>query len=170
MDMKGHILAGLEEIYNRWEELLASMSDEQIAAHLLPSEWSTKDVIAHVRAWQQRSIARFEAALYNREPEFPKWLPGVNPDVEGVTEQINAWLYKTYRDQPWSVVHQNWREGFLHFLELGKRVSEIDLLDAGKYPWLKGYPLVLILLYSYDHHKEHLEKLLAWQQTASRQE
>jgi hypothetical protein len=28
-------------------------------------------------------------------------------------------------------VHQDWREGFLHFLEAGEGISEKDLLDAG---------------------------------------
>ncbi len=162
MNMKEHILTALREQFNRWEELLASMSDERITAPHLPSNWSIKDVIAHLRAWQQRSIARLEAALFNREPEFPKWLPELDPDSEGNTDQTNAWIYETYREQPWSKVHQNWREGFLRFLELGEGIPEKDLLDAGRYPWLEGHPLAFILLASYDHHQEHLEKLLAW--------
>ena len=162
MNMKEHILTALREQFNRWEELLASMSDEQITAPYLSSNWSIKDVIAHLRAWQQRSIARLEAALFNREPEFPKWLAELDPDSEGNTDQTNAWIYETYREQPWSTVHPNWREGFQRFLELGEGISEKDLLDTGRYPWLKGYPLAYILLASYDHHQEHYEKLLAW--------
>jgi len=103
-----------------------------------------------------------EAALFNREPEFPRWLPGLGPDSEGNTHQTNAWIYETNREQSWSKVYQNWREGFLRFLESGEGISEKDLLDAGRYPWLKGYALAFILLASYDHHQEHLEKLLAW--------
>ena len=164
MNMQEHILTALREQFNRWEELLASMSDEQITAPLLPSNWSIKDVIAHLRAWQQRSIARLEAARLNREPEFPKWLPELDPDSEGNTDQTNAWIYETYREQPWSKVHQNWREGFLLFLQLGEGILEKDLLDAGRYPWLEGHPLAFILLATYDHHHEHLEKLLAWLQ------
>ncbi len=164
MDMKGHILTGMREMYDRWEAMLAGLSAEQITTPFLPSEWTTKDILAHVRAWQQRSIARFEAALSNQEPDYPRWLPGVDPDAPGVTDQMNAWIYEANRDLPWSVVHQNWRDTFLHLLELGERISEIDLLDTGKYPWMKGYPLVLILLFSYDHHKEHYEKLQAYLQ------
>ena len=130
MNMREHILTALSEQFIRWEELLASLSDEQITAPLLPSNWSVKDGIAHLRAWQQRSIARMEAALFNREPEFPQWLPGADPDSEGNTDRTNAWIYETHREQPWSKVHQNWREGFLRFLELGEGISERDLLDA----------------------------------------
>jgi hypothetical protein len=164
MDMKEHILTALREQFDRWEELLTSMSEVQIKAPLLPSEWSIKDVIAHLRAWQQRYSARMEAALFNREPEFPVWLAGVDPDSEGHTDQVNAWIFETCRDQPWVKVYRNWSEGFLQFLESGEGVSEKDLLDSSRYPWLKGYPLAYILLASYDHHQEHYEKLLAWLQ------
>jgi hypothetical protein len=162
MDMKEHILTALREQFDRWEELLASLSVGQITVPLLPSRWSIKDVIAHLMAWQQRSIARMEAALFDREPEFPRWLPEVDPDSEDNPDQTNAWIYETYREQSWSKVHQNWRAGFLHFLESGEGISEKDLLDSGRYRWLNGYPLAWILLASYDHHQEHLEKLLAW--------
>jgi hypothetical protein len=168
MNMKEHILAALRELFDRWEELLASLSDEQITAPLLPSRWSVKDEIAHLWAWQQRSIARLEAAFYDREPEFPRWLADVDPESAGPPDRTNDWIYETYRDQPWSVVHQNWRSGYLRFLEFGEGFSERDLLDGDRYPWLEGYSLALILLASYDHHQEHLEKLNAWLQEQGR--
>ena len=164
MNMKEHILAALREQFTRWEELLASLTDEQITAPHLPSDRSTKDDIAHLRAWQQRSIARLEAATHNREPEFPLWLPGLDPDSEGNTDATNAWIYETYRDLPWSRVHRDWRGGFLRFLELGEGIPEIELLDGSRYPWLNGLPLAAVLLGSYDHHREHLDELLAWLQ------
>jgi len=164
MNMKSHILTALSEQFTRWEELLSSLSEAQISAQRLPSEWSIMDEITHLRAWQQRSIARVEASLQDREPEFPNWLPGVDPDADVDTERTNAWIYETYRAQPWSKVYQDWREGFQRFLESGEGISEKDLLDSSRYPWLKGYPLAYILLASYDHHQEHYEKLLAWLQ------
>ncbi len=164
MNMQDHILTALSEQFNHWEELLASMSEEQITAPDLPSDWSLKDNIAHLLAWRQRSIARLEAARFDREPEFPKWLPGLEPDAEGNTAQTNVWIYETYREQPWSTIHQDWQAGFLRLLELGGAIPERDLLDASRYPWLAGHPLAFILIASYDHHQEHLEKLLAWLQ------
>ncbi len=62
MNMKQHILAAVREEFDRWEELLASLSEEQITALLLLSIWSIKDVMAHLMAWQQRYIARVQAA------------------------------------------------------------------------------------------------------------
>lgn len=159
--MKDHILAALREEFNRWEELLAGMSEEQVTTPHRSSSWSIKDEIAHLWAWQQRSIARVEAALRDQEPAFPAWPAGLDPDSEDNTDRVNAWIYATHRDQPWPQIHQDWREGFLRFLEGAEAIAERDLLDAGRYPWLHGYPLALILIASYDHHHEHLEKLIA---------
>jgi hypothetical protein len=163
MDDKRQILTTLREEFNRWEELLASLSEEQIMASHPPSNWSVKDVIAHLMAWQQVSLARLEAAQLDKEPLFPDWLAGLDPESEEDREQFNARIYETYHQQPWPRVHQNWRDGFLRFLTLGERVPESDLWDAEKYPWLKGYPLFAVLQGSYEHHHDdHLEPLLAW--------
>lgn len=163
MDDKKQILSKLKEEFNRWEALLASLNEEQITVPQLPSNLSVKNVIAHLMAWQQRSIARLEAALLDREPAYPRWPAGLDPESEENLEQINAWIYETYRDQPWSSVQRAWRAGFLRFLELGEAIPEKDLLEVGKYSWLREYPLIAVLQGSYaHHHEEHLEPLLAW--------
>jgi hypothetical protein len=161
MNMRDHILSALNEQFNRWEEYLTSLNEAQITAPLLSTNWTVKDNVAHLMAWQKRSIARMEAAISDQEPDFPKWLPGVNPDGEDSPDQTNTWLYEIYCEQPWPKVYQEWQAGFLRFLELGKQISEKDLLDAGRYPWMEGYPLAAVLLSSYDHHLEHYEKLLS---------
>jgi hypothetical protein len=149
--------------FNRWEALLAGMSEAQITARNLPSDLSIKDVIAHLHAWQQVSIARLEAALLDREPEFPEWLAGLHPESEENTDQYNESIYQAYREQPWSSVHQVWREGFLRLLELAEAIPEEALLEIGRYPWMEGYPLFAVLQGSYEHHHDdHLEPLLGW--------
>jgi hypothetical protein len=158
MNMKDHILTALKEQFGRWEELLASMSDEQITAPRFDHNWSIKDVVAHLWGWQQISIARMQAAALNRELEYPRWVAELGEDWEENVNQTNAWIYKTYHERSWRTVQQNWREGFLRFLELAEGIPERDLLDGGRYPWLEGYSLANILLASYDHHQEHLEK------------
>ena len=162
MNMKEHILAALQEQFNRWEEFLSSLTEAQVTAPHLPSHWSTKDEIAHLWAWQQRSIARLEAALSDREPKFPEWVAGLESDALENTDRVNEWIYQANRDLPWAKVHQNWREGFLRFLELGGKMSEIDLLAEGKYSWLNGAPVVFVLVASYDHHQEHWDKMVEW--------
>lgn len=162
MIMKRHILAALAEELQRWEAALAAMDEALLNTPLTPSYFSTKDAIAHLMAWQQRTIARVEAALHDREPIMPRWLADAEPEDEDATDRINAWIYETYHDQPWPRVHQEWRAGFQRLLDAAEGVAERDLLDATRYPWLQRYPLVLILIATYDHHQEHFEELQAW--------
>lgn len=162
MNMKQHILAGLHDQIDLWETLLAGLNENQMHTPLAPSPWLIKDTLAHLFAWQQRSIARVEAAVNDREPNFPQWLANVDPEAEDVTDQINAWIYETYRDQPWPQVHQAWREGYERLIQLAGQISEKDMFDFGRYPWLNGFAIVGILIATYDHHQEHYEKLNTW--------
>ncbi len=162
MDMKEHILAALREQIDRWEALLAKLGEAQIVAPAFPSDWSVKVIIAHLMTWQKRSIARFEAASAGHEPDFPVWVPGINPDGEGNADRINAWVYDTYHEQPWSKVHQDWKTGYLRLIEMANQVPEMNLLETGIYPWMGPYPLGYILLATYSHHQEHIEKLQEW--------
>jgi|RhiMetdeSRZDD1v2_1073273.scaffolds.fasta_scaffold1532952_1 hypothetical protein len=159
MNNKQEMLTALQEEFNRWEQLLAGLSEAQIVAPQFRDDWSIKDMVAHLRAWQQRSIARLEAALHNREPEYPAWPAQFDPEAEGQPHDLNAWLYAAYRDQPWPSVYRDWSEGFGRFLKLAAALPEKDLLEAKKYPWLEGYPLFAVLQGSYEHHREHAEHL-----------
>jgi len=164
MNMKDHILAALREQFDHWEELLASLSEQQLTAPYFDYAWSIKNVIAHLWGWQQISIARMEGGLQDREPEFPRWVIELKGVWEENADQTNDSIYEINHEKPWSEIHQNWRNGFLRFLDLGSKISEKDLLDGDRYSWLKGYSLAFILVASYDHHQEHLEKLVDWLQ------
>ncbi len=159
MSMKQHILLALREQYERWDELLAGLTEAQATTPLPASTWCVRDVISHLWAWQQRSTARVEAASRNQEPQFPKWPEDLDPDLEGSTNQVNTWIFETYRNRPWAEIHRYWREGYQRLMQLAEQISERDLLDSDRYPWLKGAPLALVLLATYDHHQEHYEKL-----------
>jgi hypothetical protein len=158
MKDKPSLLEALRAELDRWEELLAGMSESEITAPHLPSVWSTKDVIAHLMAWQQVSIARLEAALLDKDQEFPGWLEGTDPfeaDTAENRDDFNNRIYEAYRQQSWPSVHRAWRDGFRRFLELGDAIPEDQMMDTKKYSWLRGYPLSSVLEGSYEHHHEH---------------
>jgi hypothetical protein len=161
MTEKAQVLNMLKEEFDRWEEFLSSSSQEQITTRDLPGNRSIKDIVAHLWAWQQRSRARIEAARFNREPIFPVWSPGLDPNADEDLDAVNAWIFENNRERSWESVHQDWKEGFLHFLKLGEAVPEEDLQQIGIYLWMESYPLIMILESSYEHHIDHLEPLLA---------
>jgi hypothetical protein len=162
MNMKEHILAALSEQFHRWEELLSGLGETQITTPQFDLNWSIQDVVAHLWGWQQISLARMDAGRLACEPKFPKWITDLPGNWEEDADRTNAWIYKTQHEIPWPQVYEIWRKGYLQLLESAGSIPEKDLLNGDRYPWLKGYSLADILLASYDHHQEHLEKISAW--------
>jgi len=162
MSMKAHILAALREQFDGWEELLASLSEGEIVTPHFDLDWSIKDVVVHLWAWQQISSARMEGGFRNQEPKCPKWNVESMENWEEDADRVNVLTFERNHSKAWIEIHQNWKEGFLRFLELGEKISERDLLDGNRFPWLKGQCLAFVLVASYDHHQQHFEKLTNW--------
>jgi hypothetical protein len=163
MTVKAEWISSLEEEYRLWQDLLSGFSEEQLAARRLPASLSIKDVVAHLWAWQQFSIARLEAALHGREPHYAGWPEGFQPDAEDALEDINARIHAANRDRSWQDVYRDWHAGFQRFIDLAQAVPEDDLTAEGKYPWIRGLPLYLVLEGSYRHHlEEHRQPLQEW--------
>ncbi|WP_374687155.1 ClbS/DfsB family four-helix bundle protein [Promineifilum sp.] len=154
MSDKQQTLALLTDEFNYWQTHLAVLTETELTARQ-SSGLSIKDVLGHLHAWQQLSIARLEAARRGQEPIMPDWVTGPDPDAEEDLEQFNATIHETYRQQPWLRVHEAWRTGFLRLLQLAEALPESDLQDAAKYPWLNGHALLDVLQGSYEHHVEH---------------
>lgn len=161
MNMKSHILAALREKYKEWEELLTGLTEDQITSPRFDLDWSIQDVVVHLWVWQQITLARMQAGSYDHEPEFPGWIVDSIADWEENADQVNTVTFERNHHKPWSEVYENWRAGFLRILDIGETIPERDLLDGDRYSWLRGYSLASILIASYDHHQEHLEKVNA---------
>lgn len=159
MNDKNTIITLLRGEFNRWEDLLARMSEAQLTAPISGSDRSIKDVIAHLRAWQQVSIARMEAALHNSELALPDWLGGQDPESEAHREQFNATINERNRDVAWPEIYRRRRDGFLRLIALSEQVPERDMLTADRYAWIEGYALIAVLEGSLAHHREHREEI-----------
>jgi hypothetical protein len=70
--------------------------------------------MAHLWGWQQISIARMEGGVLDREPEFPKWVM----DLQGIWEES--------ADQTNAKIYQNWKNGFLRFLDLREHLEKLN--------------------------------------------
>lgn len=157
---KAEVIAALQEELGLWEELLKGRTEQQITTRDLPGGWSLKDVIAHLRMWQQRTMARLEAAAKGGEPILPSWPADLNPSDEADLEALNTWMYESNRDRPWAEIYAEWRAGFVKVLELAEQIPEQDLLQSGRYAWLPDHALIDVLQGTYEHHREeHREGL-----------
>ena len=156
---KKQAMEGLTEIFNIFNEKLSQLNAQQVSNLSVHKDRTIKDDVAHLYMWQRVSIARMEAALKNTEPELGFWPKQFNPESKQDLDSINEWIYLSNIQKTWSDLYKIWKENFLQFLKLAEKIDEKSLLQPSKFTWLKGYPLIAVLYGSYNHHKEHLEKI-----------
>lgn len=148
------LLPALRAEYARWEKLLGALTAEQVTAVTSPGR-TLKDDVAHLAAWQERSIARFEAAAAGGAPDFSGW----PQDLDPAEDEINEWVYARNRDTPWAEVLAGWRADSARLLRLATAVPAETLWDTERYAWLNGYALADVLLGALEHHAEHYEEV-----------
>jgi hypothetical protein len=162
VENKQRIISALDQVFHRWQELIASLSQEQIEQPLIPSQCTLKDVMAHLWAWQQGSVARAQAALKDVYPDYPDWWKACGPDPNEDVDRTNVYIFAANKDKDWENVLKNWKEQFTHYLELLRQIPEADLMQRGRYAWMGTYALADSANGSLDHHLEHYEDLSAW--------
>lgn len=161
MSTKQELASDLRAVYNDWERLLSTAADKQLVSRRVTSKWTLQDLVAHLMAWQQISIARLEAAMAGRGPVLPAWLGGADPfHANDNVDEFNAKIYAIHKARPWPDVHRAWREGFARLLELAETIPEETLFDANRFSWLRGGALSDVLAGSCEHHREHLDAAL----------
>jgi hypothetical protein len=159
---KTHILFQLKQVFTQWQDLLASLDEEQMTTPLTSSDWTVKDIMAHMWAWQQGSVARMEAALRDKQPTYPDWWLANGPDPEVDIDRTNAWIYQANRERSWESVYTHWKDQFRRYIDLTNSLAESDLLTPGHYTWMGSYAIADSCLGSIEHHQEHIDALKAW--------
>jgi hypothetical protein len=125
--------------YDKLETYLAALSPEQMtAAH--PPEWSVKDILAHLYAWQQMFFTWYETGLRGETPAVPA--PGYN---WGQLPALNQSIYERYHTRPLDEVLSRLRTSQQKTIKFIEDVSDADLTTPGLYPWMNKNTLMAYL-------------------------
>ena len=168
---KAELVHWLEEEQRGWEGLL-----EQIAAFRMDQpgangDWSVKDLLAHLTAWQNRLIRAIQAAHRNEPEPPPPW-----PAHLQTEDEINAWIYEhNHRrsvDDVLDESHQMFQQLLTVMQALPDDVRIETVASAGKayyVVWLgdKRFPPGEFF---YHFHDDHESTIRAWLAQAARHE
>ena len=158
---KSALLEQIERERGFWEQLLAEVGEERMLEPGATGVWTFKDVVAHLNGWRSVSLARLDAALRGHAPAAAPW-PAVLDEDDDVNE-INAWIQQANRDRSLRAVLDEYGDSFQHMRDAVTVLSERNLYEPGRYPWLEGAALADILTASFGHlHEEHEPALRAW--------
>jgi hypothetical protein len=154
---KASILDELRSKYVALEAILAPLDEAQMTKTGVIGDWSIKDILAHITAWQDRLLAWLHAARHNEEPTIS------GPDSEEEMDRLNEQFYKENRSRPLADVLGGFRSSYLQIVEAVQAMPEEDLIDPHRFAWLNGDSLrQLVAGDTYDHYEEHRQQIEEW--------
>lgn len=154
---KPQLLERIHAEYATFTELLDNVSEEQMTMPGVNGDWSIKDILAHIAAWQHRLDERLEAALEKREPTLSTNLTNEQMDID------NQRFYEEYKARPLKLVLEDFRAIYGKIVATVHELDTEDLLEPDRFPWMQGNPLwQLIAGDTYEHYEEHAEPIRAW--------
>jgi hypothetical protein len=160
---KAALLDQIERERLVWEQLLRAVGEERMEQPGASGEWSFKDVVAHLNGWRVRTLARLDAARAGAEPAPSPWPADLDEDTEEGLTQINAWIERTGRERSLEEVLGEARRSFELMRDAVLALSDEELSDPSRYPWMGGEAVGAVIGYSFDHfHEEHEPALAAW--------
>lgn len=146
----------------RWEALLAGAREAQMVQPGAAGDWSLKDVVAHLTAYERGLVEWLQAAARGESLVFPDL---DHPDVD----HRNAIIFARNRDRPLAEVLQESEQVFQRLLGLVEALSEEELTDPARTEWFvsprwkQARPLFKCIADdSYTHYQQHIPGIRAW--------
>jgi hypothetical protein len=130
MDNKHKLLELLAEARQAEQSFIFGISEEERARRGTFQEWSAKDEIVHIAAWKGIMCERFRAFQAGQvPPAFDDW------------DAVNEEIYQRHQEDTFSEALDYLELSYNQLVEQVQAMSEEDLLDSQRYPWLKGRSL-----------------------------
>ena len=156
---KKQLLAEMQSEQAAWLALLDEIGEENMTQPEVAGGWSIKDIVAHITGWRRRTVLRFRAALDPTVDMTPYWPAELDEDDE--VDEINAWIYKANRGRPLADVLNDSREVFQQLVAAVDALSDEQLNDPQRFPWLEGERLTGAFIFGH-FHEEHEPDMRAW--------
>ena len=152
---KAELLAAIRAERAALEEAVGALSDEEMLAPVFDGDWSVKDTLAHITAWEQLMIGWVEESLRGEVPRRP-----VTGD--DWVDVLNAQLYEENADKSLGEVREAFAASYQDALALVERLDEEDLFDPERFAWREGSPLWKMVAANMNwHYKDHGEEIAA---------
>ena len=150
------LVTALESAATEFEALLKEVGEARLTEPGVNGEWSVKDIVAHVTAWEERVVAWAEALAQGARPQPAPW-PG-----DWSEEQVNAAIFESNQARPLADVLARWRQVYHSVGAAVQSMSDDELFDR-KIEWLGDASFAeAIPGNSYEHLREHAGTIRTW--------
>jgi len=150
---KPELLDQIRAERQRLEEVIAALTSDQMLQPGASGEWTVKDVLAHISAWERRMLSWLGSHLRGASPDLP--LPW---DVE----RMNAETYAQVKDKPLAEVLEEFHQSYRDALALAESLSEEQLKTIYTNTWPMAPLWFGVAANTNWHYIEHRESIEAW--------
>lgn len=148
IDRKETISRFIKE-HNKLKELISSLPKELLLKKKTIGEWSLKDVIAHLAAWNWEAIDEVDRVLKNKAT----W-PKRYEDKAG-EDAFNKKAVELRKNMSWEEVIKDWDNSFWKQIELMKKLTEEEWKhQSGNQVWTDKTPVAVYSLFAYEYEGE----------------
>jgi len=160
---KAELLDAVRAEHAQMEELLALMNEWQLTEPLLDAQWSVKDSLAHLTAWEKLMLTWVESSLRGVRPVvFTPDFIHVEGQDDADLDRFNAELYAASQARTLDEVLADFREAHRQVIAVLSELAPADIFDPQRFPWRNGVPLLTtIASNTFEHYHEHREWIQA---------
>ena len=144
-------LAQLDADRERLLQAVEGLSAQEMAAAPAVGEWTVKDILGHITAWEWEAVKTVEQTLAGQRPDLL--------DIEDM-DAWNAAQVAAWRDRPLDEVLTELHRSRQALVEAISRLDEAQFEAADAFPQLGGSSLRQLLDWKHDRH--HAADLEAW--------
>ncbi len=153
---KSDLLEALETSHETMLTLIEGAPIEVLIQPGAAGEWSVKDLLSHLLIWEAETIKLLYIAHLQRKPDTAHFKT-ISDD-----EQNKIW-YAQFKDRPYERVWNDYAAIRDQTIERISEISDADLNNSTRYPWLKGDTLSqLIESFILQHEAEHTASVRNW--------
>jgi hypothetical protein len=133
-------------------KVLSPLDETQMTAVGVSGDWSIKDILAHLTAWQKCLLTDMQDATSGDEPATS----AMNITGEEM-DRLNEQFYQGNKARPLNEVLADFHSTHSQLLATVQAMSEEDLLDPDRFAWTDGKPLwQFVASETYEHILEHI--------------
>lgn len=129
---KRDLLDAIERERGALDALLDAVAPARMGEPGVVGEWSAKDVVAHLVAWEQLALGWYRTGLRGETPALPaagfKW---------NETPRLNRQIFEEHRDLPLDEVLAQYRASHREIVGVVASLSDEDLFTPGRFAWTR---------------------------------
>jgi len=143
-----------------WDDTISRFSRNRLLESGVESDWSVKDVIAHVAAYEDWTAEQMEAS-HRGVVVSEQDLQAMGAEGWYDVDNRNRRLHEQMQDKPLDEVLVLSEQAFNRLLEAVESLSDEELQTPQW--WSVGKPLVTAIpAQSFEHYAQHIDALKAW--------